>query len=287
MVVKKEKKIIAFAMIMNFVVASIKLVSGIMFNFSTLIADSLQSFSDFITDVISSFASKVGDKRANKRHPFGYGMIENISNLFMGVMLLLLGIYIFYEAFHAGDAVIKPVVFLVLGIAILLKGVIVIILYNNGKKLKSNVLLVSAKESALDLVASIVVFVVSLLLLFEDKYPILGYADLVGSVFISFLIFKIAINIIRENVDYLLGVNEDDKEIVDKVYEIIKNSSMIKDSSIKLMKNGDYYNLYLTIEIDSNINMKQLFRLENRLKTKIRKLRLKIRYITIEPVEHR
>lgn len=283
----KEKKILVVTMVLNFVVASIKLVSGIMFNFSTLIADSLQSFSDFITDVISSFASKIGDKRANKRHPFGYGMIENISNLFMGVMLLLLGIYIFYEAFHAGDVVIKPIVFLVLGIVITLKVIIVVTLYDNGKKLKSNVLLVSAKESALDLVASIVVFIVSLLLLFKDKYPVLAYADSVGSILISILIFKISINIIRENVDYLLGVNEDDKVIIDKVKEIINNSILIKDSSIKLMKNGDYYNLYLTIEIDSNISLKQLFRLENRLKTKIRKLRLKIRYITIEPVEYR
>ena len=54
-----------------------------MLNFSSLIADSLQSLFEFVTDIIAMIASKIGDRKANKRYPFGYGMIENISNLFM------------------------------------------------------------------------------------------------------------------------------------------------------------------------------------------------------------
>ena len=91
---KSEFIILLISMILNFIVAFIKLVFGIMFNFSSLIADSLQSLFDFITDIISMIVGKIGDKRANKKHPFGYGMVENISNLFVGVILFLVAIFI-------------------------------------------------------------------------------------------------------------------------------------------------------------------------------------------------
>ena len=47
----KEDKVIIITMILNLIVAILKLVSGIIFSFSTLIADSIQSFMDFITDI--------------------------------------------------------------------------------------------------------------------------------------------------------------------------------------------------------------------------------------------
>ena len=48
------------------------------------------------------------------------------------------------------------------------------------------------------------------------------------------------------------------------------------------MKFGNYYNLFLDIEVDDNISLKQLFNLENKLKKEIRQKRLKIRLIEIE-----
>ena len=55
----KENRIIIITMVLNFIVAVIKLVAGILFSFSTLIADSIQSFMDFVTDITSLIANKV------------------------------------------------------------------------------------------------------------------------------------------------------------------------------------------------------------------------------------
>ena len=63
---KKEKNILVITMFLNLLVASTKLLGGIMFGFSSLVADSLQSFSDFITDIIANIATKIGKKLANK-----------------------------------------------------------------------------------------------------------------------------------------------------------------------------------------------------------------------------
>ena len=58
----KEDKVIIITMILNFLVAIIKLLAGIFFSFSTLIADSIQSFTDFITDITSLVANKIGKR---------------------------------------------------------------------------------------------------------------------------------------------------------------------------------------------------------------------------------
>lgn len=283
---KKEQKIIYLTMFLNLIIASTKLISGIMFNFSTLIADSLQTYADFITDIIASIASKIGKKRANKRYPFGYGMANNIANLFIGIILLSLAIYIFISSFNTHDLNLTNTIFIILITCIILKLITILMLYYNSKKLNSNTLMSAVKESSLDLVASIIVLIVSILLLYKDKYPLLGYANIVGAIIISLIVSYMAIKIIIENIRYLMGINEYNEEIITKINEIINNNKLIKDSSIKLMKIGNYYNLYLTIELETNVTLKKLFSLENRLKKEIKSLKLKIKFIEIEPKEY-
>ena len=283
---KKERQISFVVMFLNLMVASVKLISGIMFGFSSLIADSLHSFSDFITDIIASVAIKIGKKRANKRYPFGYGMAENIANFIIGIILFLLAVFILIESFEVHEVVLNKTIFIILISTILLKGGVIFILYYYGKKLNSKALLASVKESGTDLLSSVIVLVVSILLLFKDTYPMLGYANMVGSILISFIVFYIAINIMIENIRYLLGINEDNEEIRNKIEEIVAKNKLVKDFSMNLMKMGTYYNLYLTIELETNVTLKQLFSLEKRLKREIRELRLKIKFIEIEPREY-
>lgn len=282
---KKEKKILLFVMFLNLGVASVKLIGGMTLGFSSLIADSLHSFSDFITDIIASIASRIGKKRANKRYPFGYGMVENIANFIIGIILFLLGVFILIESFKLHEINLNISIFVVLIMAILLKLLVIVILNYNGKKLNSKLLLEAVKESATDLISSVIVLIVSTLLLFKDKFPMLGYANMGGSIIISLIVFYIAFDIMVENIRYLLGVNEDNEEVREKLEELIRKNKIVKEYDIKLMKIGTYYNLYLRIELDTNITLKRLFSLEKRLKKEIKNLKLGIKFIEIEPVE--
>ncbi|MBQ8682038.1 MAG: cation transporter [Bacilli bacterium] len=283
---KKEKNILLVAMFLNLIVASIKLISGIMFGFSSLIADSLHSFSDFVTDIIASVASKIGQRRANKKYPFGYGMAENIANFIIGIILFLLGVFILVESFNQHEVELTGTIFIILITTIILKLATILMLYSNGKKLNSNRILASVKESITDLISSVIVLIVSILLLFKDKYPVLGYANTIGSILISLIVFYIAIKMMLENMRYLLGINENNEEVKEKLNNLIKENKLIKDYEIKLMKIGTYYNLYLTIELEPTITLKQLFTLEQKLKKDIKALRLKIKFIEIEPIEY-
>lgn len=269
---KKDKLIINISVGLNFLVALIKLISGIALNFSTLVSDSLHSFSDFITDVISLIANTISKKRATKKYPFGFGMAENIANLFIGIILFGLASYIFIEGLHSTQPLITPTVFIVLIIVILLKLIICYILYYNGKKLKKPSLIVSAKESLADATSSIIVLIVAILLLFKDTFPILKYANQIGNIIISFIVYKISLKIIVENVCYLIGKNDqNNKELINIIKNKLDQFKQIKHYKYDIIQFGSYYTIYIEIELDPKINLTKVSNLENKLKTELKK----------------
>lgn len=279
---KREKRILTITTLLNLLVALIKLIAGLIFNFSSLIADSMHSFADFITDIISTFANKIGKKRANKKYPFGYGMIENISNLMIGIILFLLASYILIESFHTKEITMQPAIYLVLIGTIIMKTIIVMILHTNGKKLNSNILIISSKESLTDLVSSVIVLIVSLLLLAKDYFPILKYSDSIGSILISIIVYRLAFQIIWQNIKYLLGTTEENEELKQEIKNTLNKHKEIKNISCQLMKIGTYYNLRLTLKIDSKISFNRLFNLETKIKKELRNKFKTVRFVEIE-----
>ena len=151
------------------------------------------------------------------------------------------------RGFIADSSDVKPIIFIVLMIMLVLKLIVVYMLDFGGKKYKNNSLLVSVKESFVDLIATLVVLVVCLMLLFEDNVYLFRYADVFGSVMISGIMFYTAFNIVIVNINYLLGTNEENVDIRIKINNIIVDNKIIKDSSFKLIKIGDYYALYLLL----------------------------------------
>ena len=93
----KESHVLIITALLNAAVAVIKLLTGVAFSFSTLIADSIQSFIDFFTDIVSLVANRIGKRRANKTYPFGYGQVYYLSNILTGLLLFFIGVFIVYQ----------------------------------------------------------------------------------------------------------------------------------------------------------------------------------------------
>lgn len=273
-------------MTLNFLVAGLKLFGGLIFNFSSLLLDSLQSIADFTTDIIAGVAGHVGRKRANKRYPFGYGSIENIANLITALLLAGLGVFAVIHALQPDQVDLEPAVFVVIAVALALKLVVLGLLIRGAKRLHSDLLLTGAKESLMDVVSTVVVLVVAICLLFTGQVPALAVANTLGGLFISVLIFITAGQMLLENVRLLLGNNADDDDtaqIADQVKTIVNRHNLVKDCEVKLLQRGEYYSLYLGLRLARDLTLTQVFRLEKSLKRAIRDAeKLKIRFIEFE-----
>lgn len=170
---------------------------------------------------------------------------------------------------------------------ILLKIGVCFNLYYNGKKIHSKTLLVSFKESFTDLISSIIVLIVSVLFLFSNSVFVFKYADQVGSIFISFIIFKIFFDIIAENICYLLVKTEEDEGVQKEISDYLDFFSEIKEYHIQLIWMGKYYNLYLGLMLEEHIQLKEMFALKQKIKSNLKRKRLKVRFIEfdIKPYE--
>lgn len=283
---RKEFKCLIYSMINNLLIGIIKIIGGLFFDLTSLFADGLHTFSDFITDIISFIGSKISRKKPTKVHPFGFGKVEYLTNLFVGIIILILGLFIIFNSFGKKVEIPPLSVLYLLIIVFILKLIAIIIMHKVGTKLNSQVLITSTEESKADLYSTIGVFIITILLQFMNKYPFLKYADLIGSVIIGFMVLEISFKIIISNSLSIIGEVETKGESVDKIKDFLKKYKNIDDMKIELIKYGAYYKMNLELELNPKLSLRQITNLENKIKKEIVKHRsLKVKYVEIYVTE--
>ena len=281
----KENKVIIITAILNFIVACIKLVSGIVFSFSTLIADSIQSFIDFFTDITSIIANKIGKRRANKTYPFGYGQVYYLANLFTGFLLFLIGIFILYQFFFF-KGTFEPSVSIgvILLIVLVLKTIVVKLLQKYGKKLKNELMIEASKESMADFISTCVVLAVLVLACFEKYIPSFINVDKIGSLGMSIYVFYTSIKMMIYNIKGMLTNDEENTEIKGEIEEKLKEFKKLDFKKVKVIKMSNYYSIFLQVKVNENMTIKRYISIEKELKSQLKASNKLIRFIDIEPL---
>jgi cobalt-zinc-cadmium efflux system protein len=280
----KEHSVYFITMILNFLTALMKFVTGVLLGFSTLIADSIQSFVDFLTDIITLIAVKVGKKRANKRYPFGYGQFHYVANLLTGSLLILIGIYIIYEALtQKSNVTLKPIVFLILAIAIIVKFIVVRMLRKCGNDYDNDMMIDASKETFSDIISSSIVLVVSIIMYFFGN-ELNDFIDLdkIGSIIMSMFVLYTAFDLLIHNIDGLVINTTKDSELESKVKSILDKYDESDGKVSKMIKMGDYYHIFIEMKVPNKMIMKDFLKLQDNVKKDINDLKTNIKYVSIE-----
>ena len=281
----QENKIITITAFFNLIVAFLKLISGIIFSFSTLIADSIQSFIDFFTDITSIIANRIGKRRANKNYPFGYGQVYYLANIFTAFLLFLIGIFIIYQLFYFNNKFIPNWrIVVILLIVLALKTFVVKMLSFYGKKYKSELMIESSKESKADFISTCVVLAV-LLIAFSEKYiPSYINIDKIGSFGMAIYVFHTSIKMAIYNINGILTNDVENEELKENIENVLKQFDKFEFKTVKIIKMSTYYTVFLQVKVKENITIKQYIKLERMVKSKIRSANSMIRFIDIQPL---
>ena len=281
----KEKKLILITAVLNFIAASLKLTLGILFSFSTLIADSVQSFLDFITDIISLVANKIGRRRANKTYPFGYGQVYYLSNLLTGVLLFLIGLFIVYQVVTFNNKFTPNISILIILILVLvIKGIVIALIKQYMNSVKNELLVESYKESKTDFISTCVVIGILILTFFEKYIPNYINIDKVGSICMAIYVFYISLKIIISNIKGILANDEENDELRDEIKKELEQFKDFHITNIKIIKMSYYYTIFLQIDVNNNTKLKDLLKIEKKIRTQLKHLNKSIKYIDIEAI---
>lgn len=280
---KEERKTIFIGSIFNFLVASIKFCGGIAFQINSLIIDSIYTFCDFTTDIISIVGSKLAGKRPTKYHPFGFGRVEYLTNLFIGILMVMVSTTLFMHSFQSEYEIPNISILGVLAVAMTIKIFMLYFLKMRNKKHKSPQLADGIEESTIDLISTILVTISVILLQFSNEIYPLRYCDIIASCIISIMILRTSWQLIKNNILNLLGTVEVNAEITQYIKDEIQSLGKIDVYKVELIKYGRYYKIHLVIGLDGNITLKKAKKIQQKIIMKLKKqTRIKIKVVNVD-----
>ena len=188
----------------NVLLAAFKAVVGILASSVAIVMDAVNNLSDALSSVITIIGTKLSERPADRKHPFGFGRVEYFSAIIIAVIVLSAGITSLIESvkkiFEPTEPEYTTVTLIVIVVAIVVKLVLGQYVKKQGEQLKSDALIASGSDALFDAV-------ITLATLVSAGVMLLWHVSLDGilGALISIVIIKAGIEMLASPVNELLG----------------------------------------------------------------------------------
>jgi len=209
---KRESQIIrtgAYGILVNVLMSSLKVAVGLLSNSVAIVMDAVNNFSDALSSIITIVGVKLSNKPADKKHPFGYGRLEDLTSLIISAIVLTAGITALVESIKTiiHPSALSPITLWIIGIAIIIKIILGIYTKKMGRKTGSDSLVASGVEGLFDAAIAAATLISALMSMFLGV-NIDGWIGAVIGVFI----IKTGMNLLLVAIGHILG-NRIDPEL--------------------------------------------------------------------------
>jgi len=86
------------SVISNTLLIVLKLIVGLITNSVSIISEAIHSGLDLVAAVIAFLSVRVSGNKADERHPYGHGKVENVSGVIEASLIFIASAWIIYEA---------------------------------------------------------------------------------------------------------------------------------------------------------------------------------------------
>ena len=245
--------------------------AGILFGSVALIADAAHSVADLVASIVVLVWGSRSYDSADESHPHGHARIEPLTALFVGAVIVLLGLNLLYES---GRGVVFGTdvqfsVFLLGALAFALVDMYLVYWYTQraNEGLGSTALSALATDCLNDMYTTVAAVVGVLGVL--AGVPIL---DPLAGGLVSVLVIHQGIEIARENVDYLVGAAPTDDKRTEIRQEIKANDAVEGVHDFTVFYDGTLLEVEVHVEVDGEMTIREAHNLESRLVDDLRAL---------------
>ena len=255
----------------NIILTVGKVIIGIIASSDALFADGIHSAADVFASVIVLLVLKVSSKPADTEHPYGHGKAEVIVSGVIGILLVLVSLYIVYEGivgfFHPVESP-SMIAFWIALFSYVAKVTLFRYSMNVGKRVKSKAIEAVAYDHQADIVASLAAAIGIFVSYLGDKLGIgiLLYGDKVASIFVAYLIFKIAKEMLTEAFHILIERNVEPEMIEQYEAVILSFEEVRRIDRIRAREHGHYIMMDIRISIDQEKTIKEGHDLSRKIK---------------------
>lgn len=250
---------------------------GILSGSLALISDAGHNLTDSLSLLIAFFANKIARRDANTEHSYGYGRATIFAALLNGLILFLLAIYIFYEAYERflnPQPVTGGVIMIVAFVGILINGSIAFLFRKETDDLNMKGAYINM---LFDMLASVGALVAGLLIVITG----LPIFDSIISIVIGILLIRSSWGVVRSALHILLEGVPEGVDMV-KVKEAILQSPQIKNiDDLHIWAISSRYSALSCHVVIDNCNIEESTKLIKQVKETL-KHRFKISHAVIE-----
>lgn len=212
------KRVTAIGMLLNLVLAAVKLIVGFFSSSQALIADGVHSFSDLATDLAVIIGVRFWSAPPDPSHPYGHAKIETLVTAVIGIALGAVGFAIGWEALatlHSRSTHQMGLPALLIAIlSIVSKEVLYQWTRNHADKLHSSALAANAWHHRSDALSSIPV---AAAIAVAYWFPTWDFIDKVGAAIVSVFILYSAWKILKPTLFELSDAAPVDSEAIRRI----------------------------------------------------------------------
>lgn len=193
----------------NFLLALIKILIGLFSASIAVLGDGVNNLFDCGSALISLISFSIVSRPADDEHPYGHARFEYISSAVVSLLILWVGFSLLRESIQKiadPEAIaMEPWALLLLVFSILIKLWLYFFYRKIAKTINSNLIFANAADSLSDVLASSAILF-SLLAGLLFNIPLDGPMG----VFVSFLIMKTGIGMLKQVMDHIIGTAPDE-----------------------------------------------------------------------------
>ena len=273
-----------FAIIINIVLALLKIISGNIFRSVSLISDGLNSLSDLITNILVIIGLKVGENPEDEEHPFGHGKIESVFSVIIGTFIMITAFDIIKEnimgLFQMKGEVISSLMPVIITVIVIVIKIFQLLFMKNKTKDYRGALINSLLE---DYKADIVISISVLMgILLSRINPVF---DVFVGVSLAIYIMYSGYNLIKDNA--LILLDSQDEELLESVRKDLSEFDEIENAhDFRMTTSGKNIYLFIDVRMNKSITIDEAHEITNKISKFIKHKYKNIKRVLIhaEPV---
>jgi cobalt-zinc-cadmium efflux system protein len=247
-----QGKSLLFSIVLNIVITVAQVIGGILSGSLALISDALHNFSDVLTLIFSYIANVLSRRKASLDQTFGYKRAELIAAFVNSITLIVVAIYLIFEASHrfSNPQEIKSNLVIWMSIlGIVINGISALML---KKDADHNINIKSAYIHLFtDMMASVAVLIGGILMKLYQIY----WIDSALTLAIALYLIYVGYDLLKESTKMLMLFTPSDIDIKELVREVHQISGVNKLHHIHVWHLNDH-ELHLEAHLDCSEDIK-------------------------------
>ncbi len=250
---KIGKRASVVGIILNLLLATSKIVVGMLTGMVSVVADGFNNLSDSGSSVVSLVSFRISAKPADKEHPYGHRRFEYVATMMIAFLVLFLAIELGRESvgriIAAAVSASSSLIYIVLGVSFAVKAGMFFYYRMTAKRISSDPLKAAATDSACDCLATSAVLVGALLNEFL-ALPADGWVGILVALFIGWQ----GITIFRETSSKLIGQAPDPAVIAGIKARVLAYEGVLGLHDLRVYGYGPgKYFASVHVEVDANV----------------------------------